>query len=273
MEYITRKTLLYKSGVAPMDYTINHVLGCSHGCRFPCYAFLMAKRFGRVQSYSEWLNPKLVSNAMELLTAELPRLRLKIHRVHLCFSTDPFMYGYPEIAEMSLSIIKKLNAEGIPCSILTKGILPQQLAELSPDNHYGITLVSLDEAFRLRYEPGTAPYEQRRESLHRLHMQGCSTFVSMEPYPTPNIHTQSVEPILEAIGFVDSLHFGRTNYNRIAASYPGVDEYYHDVGQQVAVFCTHHGIRCDVMSASHDNRDHPKPEQPQATHQLNLFDL
>ena len=39
-EYIERKTLLYKTGVEYGDYTINHLQGCSHGCRYPCYAFL-----------------------------------------------------------------------------------------------------------------------------------------------------------------------------------------------------------------------------------------
>ena len=42
-----RKTLIYKTGVEYGDYTLNHVQGCSHGCKYPCYAFMMAKRFGK----------------------------------------------------------------------------------------------------------------------------------------------------------------------------------------------------------------------------------
>lgn len=53
MKTITRKTMLYKTGVEYGDYTMNHVLGCSHGCKYPCYAFLMKKRFGEVKSYDE----------------------------------------------------------------------------------------------------------------------------------------------------------------------------------------------------------------------------
>ena len=44
--YIKRKTMLYQTGVEYGDYTMNHVQGCSHGCKYPCYAFLMKKRFG-----------------------------------------------------------------------------------------------------------------------------------------------------------------------------------------------------------------------------------
>ena len=71
MKKIKRKSLLYKSGVEYADFCLNHVEGCSHGCTFPCYAFNMAKRFGKVKDYSEWIKPKLVENALELLDREM----------------------------------------------------------------------------------------------------------------------------------------------------------------------------------------------------------
>ena len=33
--YIQRKTMLYETGVEYGDYTMNHVLGCAHGCLYP----------------------------------------------------------------------------------------------------------------------------------------------------------------------------------------------------------------------------------------------
>ena len=154
---ITRKTMLYRTGVEYGDYTANYVLGCAHGCRFPCYAFLQKKRFGQVRSYEEWCRPYLVSNTLELLNREIPRLASRIRSVHLCFSTDPFMYGYPEVEDLTLEVIRLLNEHGIPVTVLTKGILPEKLAEYSPKgpsrNEYGITLVSLSEKFRAHMEP------------------------------------------------------------------------------------------------------------------------
>ena len=47
-----------------------------------------------------------------------------IKSVQLCFTTDPFMYAYEEISEMSIAAIRKLNDHGIKCTVLTKGILP-----------------------------------------------------------------------------------------------------------------------------------------------------
>ena len=49
--FITRKTMLYETGVEYGDYTMNHVLGCAHGGKYPCYAFQQKKRFGNVKSY------------------------------------------------------------------------------------------------------------------------------------------------------------------------------------------------------------------------------
>jgi len=136
--YIERKTLLYKTNVEYGDYTINHVQGCSHGCLYPCYAMMMARRFGKIKSMDEWLEPKLVSNALTLLEKEIPKFKDRIKTVHLCFSTDPFMYGYDEICNMSIEIIRQLNNAGIICTALTKGIIPLALAALSKDNEYGI---------------------------------------------------------------------------------------------------------------------------------------
>ena len=73
-----RKSLLYKTGVEYGDYTINHVQGCSHGCKYPCYASMLAKRFGTVKTYEEWICPVIVSNTIELLNKELPKLKVFI---------------------------------------------------------------------------------------------------------------------------------------------------------------------------------------------------
>ncbi|MBI4006924.1 MAG: radical SAM protein, partial [Planctomycetes bacterium] len=190
MQTIKRKSLLYKSGVETADFCVNHVEGCSHGCRYPCYAMLMKKRCGVISSYKEWCNPKIVENALELLEEEIPRYKKKIKSVHLCFSTDPFMFGYEEIGGLSLKIIKRLNNDDIPCTTLTKGIYPEGIAndrDFMVENEYGITIVSLDENFRKAFEPNTTKFVERIQSLKYLHEKGFKTWVCIEPYPTPNI--------------------------------------------------------------------------------------
>lgn len=240
--YITRKTMLYKTGVEYGDYTMNHVQGCAHGCKYPCYAFMMKKRFGQVHSYEEWIEPYLVENTIELLNKEIPKLKNKIKSVHLCFSTDPFMYEYPEIQKMSIDAIKILNNYGIRCSVLTKGILPLELSNFSKDNEYGITLISLNKEFCKTFEPGAAPVEQRLQSLKALHDVKCKTWVSIEPYPTPNILGQDLQDLLEKVSFADRIIFGRMNYNKLVTSYSDHKYFFNKKVSEVIGFCNKYGI-------------------------------
>jgi len=237
MKNIERKTLLYKTGVEYGDYTINHVLGCSHGCLYPCYAFMLARRFGKVKTFEEWCEPALVINALSLLRKEIPKLKDRIKSVHLSFTTDPFMVGYPEISALSLKIIELLNKNQIKVTALTKGILPDELENYSKDNEYGITLISLDEDFRGKMEPSSAKYSDRIDSLRRLHDKGFKTWVSIEPYPTPNIITQDLQEILKKISYVDKIIFGRLHYNNQVLKYKEYQKFYNELADLVVSFC------------------------------------
>lgn len=227
MEEITRKSLLYRSGLG--FWCINHVQGCSHGCRYPCYAWMMARSRGRVATYSDWCNPYLVANAEQLLKKELERMRIRPENIHLCLTTDPFMYGYPEVTELTLRLIEVINSYEISCSILTKGIIPLELADslrFTQNNTLGISLVSLSEEFRMKWEPGAAPYTSRIGALREMHNLGCTTLVHIEPYPTPNIIGQDLNKLLMAVDFADEIWFGRWNYNNIVKQYPDHKKFY-----------------------------------------------
>lgn len=250
METINRKSLIYKTKVEYGDYTLNHVEGCAHGCKYPCYAMLMAKRFGKIANEEEWVNPKIVNNAYELLVSELPKIRDKVDNIHLCFTTDPFMFGYKDIEEMSLKIIRKINDEGIKCSVLTKGILPKALEECSKENKYGITLISLDEKFRKEIEPNAAPYIDRIKSLKYLSDKGFKTWVSIEPYPTPNIIDQSLSGILESVSFTNKIIFGRINYNRVVSEYKEAKVFFDNSAREVIEFCKNRKIESYIKKGT-----------------------
>ena len=246
--YIERKTMLYKTKVEYGDYTMNHVLGCAHGCRYPCYAYLMAKRFGKVTNYSEWVQPRLVKNTLELLKTEVPRLKQQIRSVQLCFTTDPFMYNYEEVVNLSLAAIEYLNNEGLKCRVLTKGELPGSLAGFSKENEYGITLISLDENYRELIEPGAAAYADRIKALQYLSKSGCKTWVSIEPYPTPNLINQSLSTLLDTVAFADKIIFGRTNYNSDVSAYQGREAFYMSCVSEVKEFCDKNKIECYIKA-------------------------
>ena len=249
-KYITRKSLIYKTDVEYGDYTINHIQGCSHGCKYPCYAYLMAKRFGKVKSYEEWIEPSLVENTMELLESEIPKFKDKITSLHLCFTTDPFMYQYKEIEKLSLQVLKKFNDNEIKCSVLTKGILPSELINYSKENEYGITLISLNETFRENMEPSSASYVDRIAALKYLHDNGCKTWVSIEPYPTPNIIEQDLTAILESVKFTDKIIFGKMNYNSEVTAYKQRNEFFNKLAEQVIEFCNERQIAFHIKKGT-----------------------
>jgi len=257
MKKIQRKSLLYKSGVEYADFCLNHVEGCAHGCTFPCYAFQMAKRFGKVKTYKDWIRPKLVENALELLDKEIPKYKDKIKFVHLCFMTDPFMYKYSEVEGMTLKIMEKLNINDIRSTVLTKGVYPKTLSNKEKyglDNEYGITLVSLSTKFKKRFEPYSAPYNQRIKALKHLHDSGLKTWVSMEPYPTPNLdHNQNLQKLLGKISFVDRIIFGKLNYNVESSQFKNNHLFYDERASQVIEFCKKNNIEYHIKFGTQKN--------------------
>lgn len=253
MSEITRKTLLYKSGVEYADYGLNHVEGCSHGCTYPCYAMMMKKRCGVVRTYEDWIKPKLVGNALELLDSELPRMKHKIKQVFLCFATDPFMYQQNEIEELTLKILARLNRDEVKSILISKGVYPNALTDTETygcQNEYGATIVSLSEDFRRRFEPFVAPVEARIAALKALHDAGLTTWVSMEPYPTPNLVSQDIREILSEIGFVDRIVFGKWNYSRLTSAFENYKPFYDSMAHEVMRFGEKNGIDVHVKAGT-----------------------
>jgi len=260
IDSIERKSLLYKSKVDYGGWTINHIVGCKHGCRFPCYAYLMAKRFGWVEDYKDWRKPRLVSNTLDLLEKELKILKNEIDVVHLCFMTDPFMYDLkkqkliPEIKELTLKIIERLNKADIRVTTLTKGIYPKEILEgkYLKDNEYGITLVSLNDQFKKEFEPFSAPYDKRINSLQEVSRTGKKTWVSMEPYPTPNLDSTAprIGELLEKIKFVDKIVFGKINYNVKSSNFKKNINFYRSVAKRVINFCRQNKIQYHIKTGT-----------------------
>lgn len=267
MQNITRKTLLYKSGVEYADYGLNHVEGCSHGCAYPCYAMMLKKRCGKIKSYEDWIQPKIVSNALELLDKEIPKLKHKIKQVFLCFSTDPFMYGNKNVEALTLDILKRLNQDGIKSILISKGLYPEELSDKSlfnSNNEYGSTIVSLSEDFQNKFEPFAAPVELRIKALKNLHNAGLKTWISMEPYPTPNVVKQDIRDILKSVAFVDKIVFGKWNYNGQTSKFLHHKQFYNSMAYEVVKFCDKNKIEVHIKEGTlnteliPDNRTYEK---------------
>ena len=99
-------------------------------------------------------------------------------------------------------------------------------------------------------EPGAAPYIDRLAALRALHDVGRKTWVSIEPYPTPNLIEQDLNDILEAVAFTDKIIFGRTNYSREISSYVKHRDFYTKQAELVVAFCQERGIRYHIKNGT-----------------------
>ena len=118
------------------------------------------------------------------------------------------------------------------------------------ENEYGITLITTDEVFRKRIEPGSAPLKERLDSLRALHDAGCKTWVSIEPFPTPNIVRQDLHLLLEEVRFVDRIIFGRMNYSTEVTAYTQHKQFFNDRAAEVIAFCNERGISCHIKDGT-----------------------
>lgn len=244
-ETVVRKSLLNKSKVEYATWGVNHIQGCTHDCLY-CYGKTEAHQHKRVDR-ADWAKPVLVANAVEQVKRELARKKKPVDRVHLCFTSDPFMWDsdagavIPEVAQATMEMVRAINEHGVPVTVLTKGVYPElDLGSLDPRNQYGVTAVSLSEAYRQVWEPGAAPVAERLASLKRLADCGARTWVSIEPYPTPNIDASADEVVklLEELSFIDKFIFGRMNYVRQVTEYlKGDPDFYDRIAGEVVRWC------------------------------------
>lgn len=242
-----RKTMINKTRVHSFDRACNPYYFCAHACDY-CYAKGQSKRNGKIKEDCEWRVPLMVPNAIEIVKKEIPKLKPGTS-VHLSFMTDPFMYGYTEISNTSLEIIRLLNSAGISCSVLTKGVYPSEIVNLSKDNWYGVTVVTLDEFWRMRHEPGAARIMDRIASLKALAKNGCNTYLSCEPFFPPWVDGQDFESLyslLNEFKFVKHIIFGRVNYVPEVNTGGDYRSFYNEAAAIVQDFCELHGITYQI---------------------------
>ena len=98
------------------------------------------------------------------------------------------------------------------------------------------------KAYREQMERALLPAQIDWQRLRALHDAGCKTWVSMEPYPTPNMVKQDLQELLETVSFTDRIIFGRTNYSKAANAYEGHKHFYNECAAEVVSFCQEHGI-------------------------------
>jgi len=204
----------------------NLAWGCPNACDY-CYVPYTKK--GEIRF------PK--QHPVELVRKQL-KDGLNPKRVFLCFATDPFIYCNRILTTDLIDIMSE------------KKILIATLSKVStPINKYeklrvGMTIVSDSDGFSKKFEPKALPNSERIEQLKNCHKHGYYTWISLEPYPTPNKFKQSLVKLLSKIDFVDFVIFGKWNYDKTTNN----KEFYSKMVQIFDRYCEQQGIRHFVKS-------------------------
>jgi len=236
------ETAQFIAGQEENIFVCNPFKGCFHGCWY-CYN----PRIMRM-SKEEFKNVRLKGEDYEHIINkvkyDLRKFGEDVEWVYLSFSTDPFQnHEDTDFEDAIIGILEALEEDGINTITLTKGAI-NDYANTYPD-WYGITLASLSEDFRLKYEIDSKPYNERIKALKKTHEMGVNTWVSIEPYPTPSLFKQEFRPVLESVDFVDKMIFGKWNYDYRASGKLN-NKFYVQRRKEFIEFCEEKGIQYKV---------------------------
>lgn len=221
-------------------------IGCPNGCEY-CYGPLVAR-----ESRESWLALKLPKKPPRVLVqAQLakayeksPLSMMGQKGFFLSFLTDPFL---PANRQNTEDLIEFLQKAEYPSKIGTLSKLGISESKSGLVRH-GVSIVSLDEDFRRKFEPNALPFKNRLRMLC-LGKSRSYSWASVEPYPCSAIWRQKLEPLLEELRFwgTDLIVFGKWNYDARARTEEARQEYAADI-EVLEDFCKGNGIRLHVKS-------------------------
>lgn len=178
VEEIECRSILSRSRIYGVDYSVNPYSGCSHGCRY-CYVRSMPRRMGADLEWGEFVFVKV--NAARVLSGELKRARRGL--VLLSSTTDPYQ-PVEERYEITRALLRVLASKDFPVAILTKSPLVLRdidILEKFSEVEVGLTVTTLDEDARKAFEPGAPPVESRLRALRELGRRDIPTYAFLGP--------------------------------------------------------------------------------------------
>jgi len=176
---IAAKSILIKSNLPESDYCINPYVGCMHGCVY-CYARFMRRFTNHRERWGEFVDVKV--NAGEVLRKELARTQQR--GVALLGSVTDAYQPAERKYKITRALLTALVEARFPLSILTKSDLVLRdldLLKQLEDCTVGLTITTLDEEVRRRFEPRSSSVAKRLNALRVLHENGITTYVFIGP--------------------------------------------------------------------------------------------
>ncbi len=192
-------TALTRTRLPGLDYALNPYRGCSIGCVY-CYAPSVLRE---ERPWGRFVDVK--RNVPAVLAKELKRAARGV--VGIGTVTD----GYQPLEaryRLTRYCLEQLARVDFPVSIQTKSSLVLHDLELLrrfKDVEVGITITTMDEAMRRRFEPFSSPAPRRIEALRTLNAAGIRTWAFVGPI-LPGATDTTVEPLLRAVRDAGTIH-------------------------------------------------------------------
>ena len=178
------------------DYAINIYTGCPHEC-FYCFAPSVLRK--AKDDFHKCVEPR--KNIVEEVKKQIERENITGKLIHLCFTCDPYPYGYDTTP--TREIIKAIKESENNVQILTKGDGSRDFDLLDENDWYGITLDGIGN--------GSNPlWKSRVDALAEAHSKGIKTWVSFEP--VTNERQFFIELHLVSL-MVNKVKIGKLNYH------------------------------------------------------------
>lgn len=227
---ITVKTIVVKSNLPEADYVINPYVGCGHGCKY-CYAEFMKKFTDHEEPWGEFVDVKV--NSPELLNGNY-----KGKSIFMSSVTDPYQ-PVEQKYRVTRRILEKLLKQQPKLSILTKSSLVlRDIDLLSKFNNaeVGITITSLDDDVRKKFEPNSSSVMCRLDALKKLKEAGIRTYVFVGPILPFLTDVKQIIAGLEKDAdsfWFENLNLRRTNWPEVEKIlhrfYPNLDYQYTEI--------------------------------------------
>jgi DNA repair photolyase len=237
---INTKSILTRSKVMGIDYTICPYIGCLHRCIY-CYVRFM----GFVKDV--WGNFLYVKkNAPELLK----RAKIKKgSRIAISTATDPYQPAERKY-RLTRAILKELTKYSVSVSILTKSALVIRDIDIFKDMadiEVGFSITTVDENIRETIEPDASKIIDRLTALEKLKDTGIKTWVFIAPI-LPGITGKNIERLIFILKQLDTSRIvvDRLNYCKRLRLFQSVtDTYFEKQKQNIIRLCNHFEIPCN----------------------------
>ncbi len=152
----------------------------------------MLRYHKRGEEWGEFVDVKI--NAPQVLSKQISKVRRGL--IWISSVTDPYQ-PVEEKYELTRKILQKLLPYLFPITVLTKSKLILRdidILKRFKECEVGMTIITLDENVRERFEPNASSITERLDALKTLHEAGIRTYAFVGPF-LPLISEKTIEDL------------------------------------------------------------------------------